>query len=284
MMTPVGQRSTHNAQRVQTSSSTTKNTWSLGSSPGASALTASSTASVDSMWMHFQGQMSTQPSQRMHSAWSMWRNCLGLTAWVSQFGSTSWSTYDVENSGIGGFASVRAMSMRSLAASRDTRLAGARSLASSLRLRLRSPRRVTVVRARSSWFRRRCYWAAVGADAFFTARAESGERAPARHRRGLAAFDRRLRNLALLPRDEQEHVQHEHHNVDTGGHPVDELVARDVERRKVRTPLVASQEERRGAEVQVRVPEDDPLRGDHAVAERQHHPHAHRAQERLGPS
>ena len=32
------------------------------------------------MWMHFHGQMSTQPSQRMHSAWSMWRNCFGLTA------------------------------------------------------------------------------------------------------------------------------------------------------------------------------------------------------------
>src|ERR1700686_3047004 len=108
-MTPVGQRSTHRAQRVQTSSSTTKKTWSLGSSPGASALTASSTASVESMWMHFQGQMSTQPSHRMHSAWSMCRNCLGLTALVSQFVSTSWSTYDVENSGIGGFASVRAI-------------------------------------------------------------------------------------------------------------------------------------------------------------------------------
>jgi thiamine kinase-like enzyme len=33
---------------------------------------------------------------------------LGLTAWVSQLGSTSCRTYDVENSGIGGFASVLA--------------------------------------------------------------------------------------------------------------------------------------------------------------------------------
>src|SRR3954454_1226072 len=109
MMTPVGQRSTHRAQRVQTSSSTTKTTWSWGSSPGMSALTLSSMASTESMWMHFQGQMSTQPSQRMHSAWSMWRNCLGLTAEVNHLGSTSWRTYDVENSGIGGFASLRAM-------------------------------------------------------------------------------------------------------------------------------------------------------------------------------
>ena len=45
----------------------------------------------------------------MHSAWSMWRNCFGLTAWVSHFGSTSCNTYEVENSGIGGFASVRAI-------------------------------------------------------------------------------------------------------------------------------------------------------------------------------
>src|SRR6185503_11733764 len=74
-----------------------------------SALTLSSMASTESMWMHFQGQMSTQPSQRMHSAWSMWRNCLGFTAWVSHLGSTSWSTYEVENSGIGGLASVRAI-------------------------------------------------------------------------------------------------------------------------------------------------------------------------------
>src|SRR4051812_4268907 len=109
MMTPVGQRSTHKAQRVQTSSSTTKNTWSLGSSPGASLLTESATASVESMWMHFHGQMSTQPSQRMHSAWSMCRNCLGLTAWVSHLGSTSCNTYESENSGIGGFASVLAI-------------------------------------------------------------------------------------------------------------------------------------------------------------------------------
>ncbi len=43
------------------------------------------------MWMHFHGQMSTQPSQRMHSAWSMWRNCFGLTAWVRKLGSTSCS-------------------------------------------------------------------------------------------------------------------------------------------------------------------------------------------------
>src|SRR5689334_21358418 len=112
MMTPVGQRSTHRAQRVQTSSSTTKNTWSLGSSPGASEFNDSPTALVDSMWMHFHGQMSTQPSQRMHSAWSMCRNCLGLTAWVSQLGSTSCNTYEVENSGIGGLASFLAISMR----------------------------------------------------------------------------------------------------------------------------------------------------------------------------
>src|SRR5262249_34584094 len=77
---------------------------------GLSALTDSSIAPVESMWMHFQGQMSTQPSHMMHSAWSMWRNCLGLTALVSHFGSTSCSTYEVENSGIGGFASVRATS------------------------------------------------------------------------------------------------------------------------------------------------------------------------------
>src|SRR6267154_2638107 len=111
MMTPVGQRSTHNAQRVQTSSSTMKATWSVGSSPGRSAFAASVIADTETMWMHFHGQMSTQPSQRMHSAWSMWRNCLGLTAWGSHLGSTSCRAYEVENSGIGGFASLRAMAM-----------------------------------------------------------------------------------------------------------------------------------------------------------------------------
>src|SRR4051794_25461342 len=112
MMTPVGQRSTQSAQRVQTSSSTTKNTWSLGSSPGASELTDSETALVESMWMHFHGQMSTQPSQRMHSAWSMCRNCLGFTAWVSHLGSTSCKTYESENSGIGGVGSVWGIAQR----------------------------------------------------------------------------------------------------------------------------------------------------------------------------
>ena len=66
---------------------------------------ASEIAETDTMWMHFHGQMSTQPSQRMHSAWSMWRNCFGFTAVGSQLGSTSWSTYSADRSGIGGFAS-----------------------------------------------------------------------------------------------------------------------------------------------------------------------------------
>jgi hypothetical protein len=34
------------------------------------------------MWMHFHGQMSTQPSHMMHSDWSMEMNCFGLTAFV----------------------------------------------------------------------------------------------------------------------------------------------------------------------------------------------------------
>src|SRR4051794_31375936 len=109
-MTPVGQRSTHSAQRVHTSSSTTKNTLSFGSSPGFSVPTASSIEATGSMWMHFHGQMSTHPSQRMHSAWSMCRNCFGFTACVNHVGSTSCTVYALENSGIGGFASVRAMS------------------------------------------------------------------------------------------------------------------------------------------------------------------------------
>ncbi len=89
MITPVGQRSTQSAHRVQMSSSTMKATWSCGSSPGFSVPTASSIALTDTMWMHFHGQMSTQPSQRMHSAWSMCRNCFGFTAWVRKLGSTS---------------------------------------------------------------------------------------------------------------------------------------------------------------------------------------------------
>ena len=44
MITPVGQRSTHSAHRVQMSSSTMNATWSRGSSPGCSVLTASSIA------------------------------------------------------------------------------------------------------------------------------------------------------------------------------------------------------------------------------------------------
>ena len=92
MITPVGQRSTQRAHRVHTSSSTMNATWSRGSSPGCSVFTAPEIASTDTMWMHFHGQMSTQPSQRMHSAWSMWRNCFGFTAEVRKAGSTSCSS------------------------------------------------------------------------------------------------------------------------------------------------------------------------------------------------
>ena len=92
MMTPVGQRSTQRLHRVQTSSSTTKITWSSGSMPGSTVLVASVIASVESMWMHFHGQMSTQPSHMMHSDWSMWRNCLGLTDRPRSSGATSWRT------------------------------------------------------------------------------------------------------------------------------------------------------------------------------------------------
>ena len=44
------------------------------------------------MWMHFHGQMSTQPSHMMHSDWSMWMNCFGFTALPSHAASTSWRT------------------------------------------------------------------------------------------------------------------------------------------------------------------------------------------------
>ncbi len=67
------------APRAVMSSSTMNATWSLGSSPGCSVFTESLIALTDTMWMHFHGQMSTQPSQRMHSAWSMCRNCFGFT-------------------------------------------------------------------------------------------------------------------------------------------------------------------------------------------------------------
>src|SRR3954447_11040185 len=66
--------------------------------------------SAPSMWMHFQGQMSTQPSHMMHSDWSMWMNCLGLTALVRSSGAISVSTYSPGKSGIGGLASVLATS------------------------------------------------------------------------------------------------------------------------------------------------------------------------------
>jgi hypothetical protein len=80
------------AIRVQTSSSIVKITWSLGSRPGCSVPIDSSMASGVTMWMHFHGQMSTQPSHMMHSDWSMWMNCLGLTTWLSQAASTSCRT------------------------------------------------------------------------------------------------------------------------------------------------------------------------------------------------
>ena len=82
MITPVGQRSTHSAQRVQMSSSMMNTTWSDGSSPGRSVPVASTIDDGCTMWMHFHGQMSTQPSHMMHSVWSMWMNCFGLTALV----------------------------------------------------------------------------------------------------------------------------------------------------------------------------------------------------------
>ncbi|CAB5067660.1 unannotated protein [freshwater metagenome] len=66
-MTPVGHRSTHKAQRVQTSSSIRKITLSLGSDPGNSVPRASAMDSGFTMWMHFHGQISTQPSHMMHS-------------------------------------------------------------------------------------------------------------------------------------------------------------------------------------------------------------------------
>ena len=64
------------------SSSMMKTTLSDGSSPGCSVPVASTIASGVTMWMHFHGQMSTQPSHMMHSVWSMWMNCFGLTALV----------------------------------------------------------------------------------------------------------------------------------------------------------------------------------------------------------
>src|ERR1700737_1725387 len=109
MITPVGQRSTHSPQRVHTSSSTMKTTWSSGSMPGCSVSTASATVSADSIQMHFHGQMSTQPSHMMHSDWSMWRNCLGLTAFERSADSISVRVYSPGKLGIGGLASVRAM-------------------------------------------------------------------------------------------------------------------------------------------------------------------------------
>ena len=65
---------------MHTSSSMRNTTWSLGSMPGRSVPEASATTPGVTMWMHFHGQMSTQPSHMMHSDWSMWMNCLGLTA------------------------------------------------------------------------------------------------------------------------------------------------------------------------------------------------------------
>ena len=50
--------------------------------PGRSVPSALAMAPGCTMWMHFQGQMSTQPSHMMHSVWSMWMNCFGLTARV----------------------------------------------------------------------------------------------------------------------------------------------------------------------------------------------------------
>src|SRR3954452_12822125 len=64
---------------------------------------------ASSMWMHFNGQMSKQPSHMMHSDWSMWMNCLGLTALVRSSGAISVSTYSPGKSGIDGLASVLAM-------------------------------------------------------------------------------------------------------------------------------------------------------------------------------
>ena len=49
MITPVGQRSTHRAQRVQISSSTMKATASRGSSPGCSVPMASEMALTETM-------------------------------------------------------------------------------------------------------------------------------------------------------------------------------------------------------------------------------------------
>src|SRR5579871_1824262 len=66
--------------------------------------------SAASMWMHFHGQMSTQPSHMMHSDWSMCRNCLGLTALVKSSGAISVSVYSPGKLGSGGLASERAIS------------------------------------------------------------------------------------------------------------------------------------------------------------------------------
>src|SRR3954471_12633489 len=109
MITPVGHRSTQSAHRVQTSSSIVKITWSAGSTPGRSVPSASLIAPGETMKMHFHGQMSTQPSHMMHSDWSMWMNCLGLTAFWRSSGVTSCRTYSPGNDGSGGLASVLAI-------------------------------------------------------------------------------------------------------------------------------------------------------------------------------
>src|SRR5438128_652633 len=77
--------------------------------PGCSVLTASAIVSASSMWMHFHGQMSTQPSHMMHSDWSIWRNCFGLTDLLSASTPISVRTYSPGNDGSGGLASFLAM-------------------------------------------------------------------------------------------------------------------------------------------------------------------------------
>src|SRR5262249_16167420 len=134
--------------------------------------------------MHFHGQMSTHPSQRMHSAWSMWRNCFGFTDCVSHFGSTSCSTYEVENSRIAGLASFLAMTTRSLV---------------------------------------RRHWTAVCGCSLRTAESGEPAAAGDRRRLGRGFLRRRLGDLALLPRREERDVEDEYDDIDQRGHPVDEL-------------------------------------------------------------
>ena len=198
------------------------------------------------MWMHFHGQMSTQPSQRMHSAWSMWRNCFGFTD-CGQVRRVDFLELVVDREvghGRVGIGACHQRHRRPLGAGRGL---GAGAGAAAQRAAEARPLR-GVSSAGGFLRRRRCA----------SATSTNSEDVEPEQRRRRCMRDDDVAQRRVVDVERPVHGKNEH-------------------------VLAAAEHEVRGAPLQVLVGEREPLVRDDAVRERHQREHADRASHALGP-